>query len=204
MITSRLQVLELASASENEVHRSWRNCLGDHSRRVTKYAQRLAAAVRLPQAAAAELGTAGVLHDVGKMALPIALLTKPGRLSETEWCAMKTHPTIGAFMAGRLGCSLSICGIIESHHEHYDGTGYPGRKAAEDIPLGARILTIADVFDALTSARSYRPALSITAAIATMRREVATVLDPQLFQVFTGLVRQEDLSQENGLRMIAC
>lgn len=126
----------------------------------------------------------GFLHDVGKTAVPLEILNKPGKLTEEEWVAMKNHTVAGAEIVEKLNFPWEILPIVRSHHERWNGTGYPDGLAGEDIPFTARILGVADVYDALTTARSYRPAMSREEALQIMERDAGIGLDPDLFARF--------------------
>jgi HD-GYP domain-containing protein (c-di-GMP phosphodiesterase class II) len=127
----------------------------------------------------------GLLHDVGKIAVPDAILNKPGRLTDEEFGEMLQHPVHGDRILGNIQ-SPSIKAVlpgVRSHHEKWDGTGYPDRLAGEDIPLLGRLLGVADVFDALTSARAYRGAMPADAAVNIIREGSGTHFDPRLAEL---------------------
>ncbi|HEX6134101.1 MAG TPA: HD domain-containing phosphohydrolase [Longimicrobiales bacterium] len=130
----------------------------------------------------------GFLHDVGKTAVPLEILNKPGKLTDEEWVAMKNHTVAGAEIVEKLNFPWEILPIVRNHHERWNGTGYPDGLAGEEIPLTARILCVADVFDALTTARSYRPAMSRDEALELMERDAGIGLDPDLFARFRALL----------------
>lgn len=125
-----------------------------------------------------------LLHDVGKLVLPTEVLNKPGQLTPEEWVVVRSHPEAGAQMLAEVEFPWDLTPIVQSHHERWDGTGYPHRLAGEDIPRVARIVCIADVYDALTSDRSYKRAMSHDAAMAVMRMDSGTQFDPALFARF--------------------
>lgn len=126
----------------------------------------------------------GFLHDVGKTAVPLEVLNKPGKLTEDEWEIMKSHTVAGSGIVERLNFPWEIVPMVRSHHERWNGTGYPDRLAGEAIPRTARILGVADVYDALTTARSYRAALSHDEAMRIMTADAGVGLDPTLFAEF--------------------
>src|SRR5205085_6039106 len=128
-----------------------------HSRRVAHHAAMIAKGMGLPKQQVAKVRTAAVLHDVGKINTPTAILHKPGRLTDDEFDVIKLHPVDGAEMVSKLG-DAELTAIVRHHHERLDGTGYPNRLPGGEIPLGARIIAVADTFDAITSTRPYRPA----------------------------------------------
>ena len=141
-----------------------------HSQRVTRHAERIAKAMGLSTAEVARVRTAAALHDVGKLQRRARSSTSPGRLTDEEFEVIKRHPADGAAMATGLGDPL-ITAIIRHHHERLDGKGYPAGLAGEEIPLGARIIAVADTFDAMTSNRAYRRAASHKRALDVLRRE---------------------------------
>jgi putative nucleotidyltransferase with HDIG domain len=140
-----------------------------HSERVAALARRIALAAGVAPGAADTIAQAGLLHDLGKIAIPECVLGKPGPLSEEEWVVMRRHPIVGAQIVAPLEFFAEGAVIVRHHHERHDGSGYPDGLRGELIPLGARIVAVADVYDALTSDRPYRPRLA--------RAEVARQLD---------------------------
>ncbi|HEX6307571.1 MAG TPA: HD domain-containing phosphohydrolase [Longimicrobiales bacterium] len=133
----------------------------------------------------------GFLHDVGKTAVPLDILNKPGKLTDEEWTAMKNHTIAGAEIVEKLNFPWEILPIVRNHHERWNGTGYPDALVGEEIPLTARILCVADVYDALTTARSYRPAMSREEALQLMERDAGVGLDPELFIRFRAIIDAE-------------
>jgi putative nucleotidyltransferase with HDIG domain len=158
-----------------------------HCSRVADYAVQLAAASGFEGRDLTWFRMGGFLHDVGKTGVPTEVLNKPGKLTEEEFLLMQSHTTIGDEIVAPLNFPWDIRPLVRSHHEKWDGTGYPDRLKGEDIPFAARILCVADVYDALTSARSYRPALSQNEAFKIMDRESGTTLDPVLYARFKAL-----------------
>ena len=129
-----------------------------------------------------------LLHDVGKLVVPSEVLNKPGKLTPDEWTLMRSHPSAGVDMLAGIDFPWDVRPLIESHHERWDGKGYPHGLKETETPLSARILAVADVYDALTSIRSYKAALTHEEAIETMRRDVGTAFDPAVFaRGWTGL-----------------
>ena len=114
---------------------------------------------------------AGLLHDIGKIGVPESLLNKPGRLTEDELLTIMRHPTLGEEICRPLRSARDALPMIRHHHERFDGSGYPDRLVGEEIPLGARIMGLADAYDALTSARSYRDSLTSAGALDLLRSE---------------------------------
>jgi putative nucleotidyltransferase with HDIG domain len=138
---------------------------------VAAYGVQFARHLGLPEEMAETIRVGGLLHDVGKMMVPSDILSKPGRLREQEWRALQDHPEYGFDMAERLGFDSAILDIILYHHERNDSSGYPDGLAGRSIPWTVRIISVMDAFDALTSPRTYRAALSIAAARALLARE---------------------------------
>jgi diguanylate cyclase (GGDEF)-like protein len=134
------------------------------------------------------------LHDVGKLVIPSEILNKPGKLAPNEWELVKRHPVAGAEMLAEMDFSPAIIPMVRSHHERWDGQGYPDGLAGTDIPRSARILCIGDIWDALTSKRSYKGLLAPDAALQIMRSEVGKQFDPELFSLFEDLVQTRSLS----------
>ena len=130
------------------------------------------------------------LHDIGKLEVPPSILNKQGRLTAEEWAVVKRHPAAGAAMLRGVDFPWEVRPIVESHHECWDGSGYPHGLAGEEIPLAARIFTVADVYDALVSRRSFKAALSHHEALEVMRRDVGRQFDPAVFKVFEEIVRE--------------
>jgi putative two-component system response regulator len=145
-----------------------------HSQRVGDLAHRFAIHLGIPPSRAEIIRTAGLLHDIGKIAVPEGLLNKNGPLTKDEFLRVIDHPVIGEEMCRPLLTLSSVLGLIRHHHERYDGRGYPDGLSGEAIPYEVRLLSIVDAYDALTSHRSYRPApLEHSAALETLRREAA-------------------------------
>jgi len=159
-----------------------------HSQRVTRHAERIAKAMGLSPAEVAKVRTASALHDVGKLHTPRDILNKPGRLTDEEFEVIKRHPSEGAAMAAGLG-DPTITDIIRHHHERLDGNGYPAGLAGEEIPIGARIIAVADTFDAMTSNRAYRRAASHKRALDVLRSEAGSQLDGDAVAAFVGYYR---------------
>ena len=134
-----------------------------------------------------EIETAGLLHDIGKIAIPKNILCKPGKLTDEEFSIMRTHPENSARLVSEITQLKGISSWVRSHHERYDGFGYPNGLKGEEIPLPARIIAIADTYDAMTSTRSYRTALSHQQAIEEIERCSGAQFDPVLAEKFIGL-----------------
>ena len=148
-----------------------------HSKRVTRHSERIARELGLPQELVAKVRIAAAVHDVGKIKTPREVLTKPGRLDDWEFEIIKQHPVDSAAMVRDLD-DAEITAMVRHHHERLDGTGYPDRLAGEEIPLGARIIAVADTFDAMTSSRPYRAACRHKKALDVLAKEAGAQLDP--------------------------
>jgi putative nucleotidyltransferase with HDIG domain len=158
-----------------------------HSQRVRDYAMLIAERLGVDERVKRALGFGALLHDVGKIAVPDAILLKPGNLSEEEWKEMRKHPSVGCRMVHRIGFLKEAAEIVRSHHEHIDGTGYPEGLRGNQIPLGARIFMVADVYDALTSRRPYRVPMTHEEAMAVIREERGRHFDPDVVDAFLRL-----------------
>ncbi len=161
-----------------------------HSARVTQYAVAIAESMGLNGDEVEEIRLAGLLHDLGKIGVPDNILNKPGRLSEEEYSAIKMHPALSMRIIEPLPQLGNIIPIIYHHHERYDGNGYIEGKAGEKIPLGARIIAVADSFEAMTSDRPYRSALSRGEAIAELMANSGSQFDPRVVDHFLKLLKQ--------------
>ena len=159
-----------------------------HIRRVQVYATGLANALGLPDAEIQGIKTAALLHDIGKLAVPEHILSKPGPLTQEEFQKIRIHPQVGAEIIAAVPFPYPVAPLILSHHERWDGKGYPQGLAGEDIPLGARILTIVDYFDAVTTERPYHKALSYESAIGLLQARSRRALDPTLVPMFIELL----------------
>jgi len=159
-----------------------------HSQRVVRYARATAIALGLAPDDVQAVVHGAHLHDIGKIGVADAILRKPGPLTPEEWIEMKKHPEIGYRMIAHIPFLGPASLLVRHHHERWDGRGYPDGLAGEAIPLGARIFAVVDAFDAMTSDRPYRAALSCAAALAELERGSATQFDPEVVAVFSQLV----------------
>lgn len=155
-----------------------------HNYRVALYSIRLAEAVALPSADIADLVVGAFLHDVGKVGIPDAILLKPGPLTAEEFRVMREHPLLGESIVKNSHWLAGARTIVRHHHERYDGSGYPDGLVGNGIPLPARLFAVVDVFDALTTRRPYKPALTLDTALEIMQSDMAGKLDPKLLDVF--------------------
>ncbi len=159
-----------------------------HVERVQYYAAALARRLELPDLDRQAVEIAALLHDIGKLAVPEHILSKPGPLTADERKKMQMHAHIGAEIVSAVPFPFPVAPLVRSHHERWDGMGYPSGLRGEQIPIGARILSVVDCFDALTSVRPYRPALSADEAIDVLHHEAGGALDPAIVDAFTALV----------------
>ena len=155
-----------------------------HSLRVRQYSLRLADALGLDKRLRKQLSLAAKLHDIGKVGVPDVILNKPGLLTEEEFDVVKQHPVIGERILAPIIRNLNILAAIRSHHERIDGRGYPDGLSGKTIPRLARILTVADCFDALTTARAYRPAMVIDQATAILEDGAGKQFQPEVVRAF--------------------
>ncbi len=158
-----------------------------HSYRVVEYAVLVAQAMGVDEPELTTIRRGSILHDVGKIGIPDSVLLKPGKLEPKEWEVMKKHPEMGYRMLQHIHFLEPALDIVFSHQERFDGTGYPRALKAEEIPLGARIFAVVDTFDAMTSDRPYRAALSIEAAREEIRRCSGTQFDPEVAEAFLSI-----------------
>jgi putative nucleotidyltransferase with HDIG domain len=191
---ARIEIIErLAHAAEYRDDDT-----GQHTRRVAQISGLLAERLGLPDGEVARIRRAAPLHDVGKIAIPDAILLKPGKLTSSEFNSMKTHTTIGAeILSGSQSRLLRLAEeIARSHHERWDGTGYPAALAGAEIPIAGRIVALADVFDALSHRRPYKPAWSVAESVEEIRRLAGSHFDPTLVDAFDQL-DQDELADQN-------
>jgi putative two-component system response regulator len=162
------------------------NETGLHVIRMSHYARLLATAAGLDEQAVDDVFIAAPMHDIGKIGIPDHILQKPGRLTPEEWEVMQTHPRIGAHIIGQHDSGMLAVAhdVALAHHEKWDGSGYPNRLCGEQIPLAGRIVAVADVFDALTSERPYKPAWELEDACAWMRDQRGSHFEPRLVDLF--------------------
>ena len=155
-----------------------------HIRRVQVYAAGLARSLGMPDNEIQGVKTAALLHDIGKLAVPEHILSKPGPLTQEEFQKIRIHPQVGAEIISAVPFPYPVAPLILSHHERWDGKGYPQGLKGDEIPLGARILSVVDYFDALTSERPYHRAMTHEAALGLLQQEAGKALDPAVVQMF--------------------
>ena len=167
-----------------------------HIRRVQTYATGLARTLGMSADEIHAVRTAALLHDIGKLAVPEHILAKPGPLTAEEFQKVRIHPQVGADIIAAVPFPYPVAPLILSHHERWDGRGYPAGLKEDAIPLGARILCIVDYFDALTSDRPYHKAISVEAALSLIQQESGKALDPRVVDAFVGVLPQLRLEAE--------
>src|SRR5499427_2851256 len=176
-----------------------------HIRRVQVYAAGLARALGMTDNEIHGVKTAALLHDIGKLAVPEHILSKPGPLTQEEFQKIRIHPQVGAEIIGAVPFPYPVAPLILSHHERWDGKGYPSGLKGEEIPLGARILTAVDYFDALISVRPYHKAMSCAEAFDVLRQESGRHLDPRVvstfIEMYPALAAEADASQEPARKL---
>jgi diguanylate cyclase (GGDEF)-like protein/putative nucleotidyltransferase with HDIG domain len=168
-----------------------------HLRRVQIYASEIGKEVGLSELEMQALEAAALLHDIGKLAVPEYIISKPGKLTPDEFDKMKIHPIVGAEILERANFPYPVVPIVRSHHEKYDGTGYPDGLKGEEIPIGARILSVVDCLDALASDRQYRKAMPLEEAMGIVERQSGSAYDPKIVAVMKRRYRELDAKAKN-------
>jgi diguanylate cyclase (GGDEF)-like protein/putative nucleotidyltransferase with HDIG domain len=176
-----------------------------HLQRVRTYAVEVAKELELDEGQIEALRAAALLHDIGKLAVPEQIINKPGKLTPEEFEKMKVHPLVGAEILERVAFPYPVAPIVRSHHERWDGTGYPEGLSGENIPIGARILAAVDCLDALASHRQYRPALPLSESMAKVKEKSGTWFDPQIVAIlenrYIELERMAQMSEDTVATM---
>jgi putative nucleotidyltransferase with HDIG domain len=189
-----IEALALAIEAKDET-------TGEHLQRVRVYAMELAKELGLNQDETEALQAASVLHDIGKLAVPEHIISKPGKLTPEEFEKMKIHPIVGAEILEQVHFPYPVVPIVRAHHEKWDGSGYPNGLVGEQIPIGARILSAVDCLDALASDRQYRKALPLDDAMAKVVKESGTSFDPKVVAILHRRYRElEKLAHEQPLQ----
>lgn len=197
--TRRLQYIivegstRLARACEH-----WDPTTGQHLERVTTLTQLLALEAGLPEPLAKEVSLASIVHDVGKITVPPHILTKTDRLTDEEFAIIKRHTITGLEIIADVPEMKMTRDVVRHHHENYDGTGYPDGLAGEEIPLAARIVRVADSFDAIVSERPYKPARSTADAVREINRMSAKQFDPEIVGALNRLFNEGKLLNDSG------
>lgn len=169
-----------------------------HSERVTELSIKLAEECNVPSSEIENIKLGGLLHDIGKIGIPEAVLNKPGRLNDEEFNIIKSHPDLGLHILGKVEFLEHIVPIIRHHHERYDGKGYPGGLKGDNIPLLARIVSVVDTFDAMTTNRPYRKALTIEESLVEIDRCSGSQFDPDIAAKFIKMVRRDGIHFDFG------
>lgn len=166
----------------------------EHSRRVAEYSRLVATDLGLSAAAIGHVEQAALLHDIGKVGVPDSVLFKNCPLDADDWTLIRTHPQIGAQLIADIPGMRDVYPSVLHHHEHVDGSGYPDGLKGDEIPLGARIIAVADAFDAMTTDRPYRRGLDSAAAIQELQRGAGTHFDKRCLRTFVRLVTRGAIS----------
>lgn len=172
--------------------------LHGQSVRVAEYAAAIGERLGLSDAEIGRVERGALLHDVGKLGVPEAILRKPGPLDEIEWVAVRRHPEIGAQILGCVSGLAPVALIVRAHHERYDGGGYPDGLAGTRIPLGARIVAVADAFEAMISDRPYRRGMPVKRARAELVRCAGTQFDPGVVDALIELISNQESERMRG------
>lgn len=163
------------------------SCMCGHSERVAELSWQLAKTLGLPPAEQARIHIGAHLHDIGKIGVPDSILNKPGKLTEDEFAVIRQHPDIGSHIVGKVKVFRPVVDIVRHHHERYDGKGYPDGLRGTEISLGARIVAVADAFDAMTTLRAYRSVVTCFEAVAEVRRCRGSQFDPDVADALIAL-----------------
>ncbi len=197
-LVERKRVEQELRTAYDETLKGWSLALGlrdantdKHSMRVVNTTIKLARRIGIPEEELVYIRRGAILHDIGKMGIPDSILLKASSLTEEEWEIMKLHPTLAYEMLSNIPFLKPSVDIPYNHHERWDGKGYPRGLAGEDIPLAARIFTIIDTFDALTSDRVYRPAWSMEKVLAHIKEQAGTKFEPRIVSIFLELIAEE-------------
>ena len=193
-IDARDQTIDLARSSEN------------HIRRLQAWATALSETAGMTANEIEAVKVAALLHDIGKLAVPEHILTKPGRLTAKEFARVRIHPVVGAEIIKAVPFPYPVAPLIRSHHERWDGSGYPDGLRGEETPLGARVLAVVDYYDALTSTRPYHGPTDREQALMTLRSEAGRALDPLLVDLFLGILpglEKPEVGQPSAVRRAA-
>jgi len=163
----------------------------EHCDRMVDYAEKVARSMGMNDQDVDNVRRAAMLHDIGKLGISDKILLKPGKLTVEEYEEVRKHPVIGADIISVAGFLKDIVPIILGHHEHWDGRGYPRGLKGQEIPLGARIVAVVDVYEAVTSDRPYHKAISKEEAVQILREGMGTQFDPQIVKVFIDILQTE-------------
>lgn len=177
---------------------------GFHSLRVSKFASELAMQLKMTDKEIEVVKIAGLLHDIGKIKISSKILLKPGSLSESEYEEIKRHPILGVELLAPFQCSQDVLTIIREHHERIDGSGYPDRLKGENISIGAKIIAVADSYDAMISDRKYKKRMDVDSAIKEIRRGSSTQFDECVVNAFLMVVKEvfEEKSKQKSKNLL--
>jgi len=191
---ARQHAVDVGRAAMRAATTTLRQALGEHnggadqsSNMIAEMSAMLAQALELPPGEIERVHTASLLHDLGRLAIPDEILANTGQLNDREWRVVSEHPKIGQVVLEQAGALRDAATIVLHHHEWFDGRGYPHGLAGQEIPIGARIVAIADAYEAMVAGRPYRAAISHTAALAELRRHAGVQFDPELVELFVTL-----------------
>jgi putative nucleotidyltransferase with HDIG domain len=177
--------------------------ISGHSGRVAGMAVSLALEFNIPRHQVEKIRLAGLLHDIGKIGIKESVLKKQGELSDDEYSHMASHSIIGESILRSVIDDEEILTMVRHHHERYDGKGYPDGMVGQQIPVGARILAVADMYDAMTSDRPYRKAVNPRIALDEIRRQARIQLDPGIVEVFLAIINNKIMAGRAGLELAA-
>ncbi len=161
---------------------------GEHTAAVSRLALAIAKELRLPPAECRCVELGALLHDVGKLSIPDRVLTKPAPLNELEWEAMRRHAALGERLLARIVQQTDVLAVVRSHHERWDGRGYPDGKAGEEIPLAARVVAVADAFQAMIEPRPYREPRTRESALVEIVSQAGGQFDPACVEALRGVI----------------
>ncbi|MDR2719110.1 MAG: HD-GYP domain-containing protein [Treponema sp.] len=161
-----------------------------HSRRVMEYSKSIGQRMKLDKQDIEDLKRSALLHDIGKIGIPDMILKKQTKLTDEEYATIKSHPETGAAILKFIKSFKHLVPAVYHHHEQFDGEGYPDGVKGKEIPLHARIIAIADTFDAMTSNRSYRKALSFRTALSELEKNKGIQFDPDIAEIFIGILQE--------------
>jgi HD-GYP domain-containing protein (c-di-GMP phosphodiesterase class II) len=177
---SNIELLETLGAVVDALNANTLN----HSGQVAIYSVALARAIGLPPEEQERIFKAALVHDVGMIVISSAALDKPGRLSQEEMEQLRLHPTVSGEIVGRINSLRELAPLVHYHHERFDGNGYPDRLCGDEIPIGARILSLSDSLDAMLTGRPGRPARQLSEVLIEVQRNAGSQFDPQVVQAF--------------------
>ncbi|MBN2547956.1 MAG: HD domain-containing protein [Anaerolineales bacterium] len=185
-------MVDMTLAVESDLGSGGNHASSPHCVEVSYWVIRIAHLMGFDNFTRETLGLAAFFHDIGKCLVPAGVLSKPGPLDEHEWGYLDLHPALGAALTAETEDGLRLSPIIAAHHEHYDGRGYPLGLQGEEIPLGARIITVVDAFDVMTRDRCYRKAPGKAAALEELQRNKGAQFDPEVVEAFVALLAVEN------------